>query len=164
MQIRHLRTPDLDTVLALNNGAVPHVNELSRATLEVIADRAALCGVADTDTGIAGAVVAFHPGVAYESANYRWFAETYEDFLYLDRVVVAPEHRGLGLGRALYNWLWSQASPPRITCEVNEIPPNPGSMAFHRVLGFERIGTLDHPDGKTVALMCCERADSTAVA
>ncbi len=42
----------------------------------------------------------------------------------------------------------------RVTCEVNLVPPNPGSLAFHHRLGFERMGELQHiPGEKEVAML-----------
>ncbi len=39
---------------------------------------------------------------SYDSVNYRWFAERYERFLYVDRVVVAAAQHGRGFGLAQY--------------------------------------------------------------
>ena len=41
-----------------------------------------------------------------------------------------------------------------MTCEVNLRPPNPGSMAFHRAMGFDEVGTQNTEGGsKTVSLL-----------
>jgi predicted GNAT superfamily acetyltransferase len=41
-----------------------------------------------------------------------------------------------------------------VLAEVNERPPNPGSMAFHAAIGFRVIGRADHgPDDKAVAFV-----------
>ena len=158
MSIRTLRADDLDAVLALNNASVPHVNELDGPRLAAITAEAAHCAVDVREGAIAGMVVAFGPGAAYDSANYRWFCDAYDDFLYVDRIVVDDGRRGAGLGRAFYEWLWQEGAPTRITCEVNEVPPNLGSMGFHTALGFERVGALEHDGGKRVALLSCEPA------
>jgi len=58
-------------------------------------------------------------------------------------VVVAPAARGLGLARLLYENLFARAkadSHTRIVCEVNAVPPNPASDAFHAKLGFAEVG------------------------
>ena len=40
------------------------------------------------------------PGLDYASENYRWFSARSSDFLYIDRIVLAPRVQGLGLGGA----------------------------------------------------------------
>jgi uncharacterized protein len=42
------------------------------------------------------------PDSAYDSVNYRWFTERYDDFMYLDRVAFDAEAQGRGLGTLLY--------------------------------------------------------------
>ena len=164
MRLRAMRAEDLTTVLALNNAAIPHVNELDGESMRDLLAKATVCAVAERLAGVAGAVIAFRPGAAYESANYRWFSDNYEDFLYVDRIIVSEDERGSGIGRAFYDRLWADEQPPRITCEVNEVPPNPGSMEFHRALGFEQVGSLTHDGGKTVTLLCCESSAPGRVA
>lgn len=110
----------------------------------------------DAGGSVAGALIAIGPGAEYASPNYQWFSAEYDDFVYVDRIVVEESHRGVGFGRAFYDWLQARLDPPRITCEVNEIPPNPRSMAFHEALGFERVGTLSHGSSEAVALLCRE--------
>ncbi|MEM7529575.1 MAG: GNAT family N-acetyltransferase [Pseudomonadota bacterium] len=88
-------------------------------------------------------MIAFAPGADYQSPNYRWFGERYDRFAYVDRVVVGEAARGRGLARALYAELGDAARAAgleRIVCEVNRVPPNPGSDAFHARLGFEEVG------------------------
>lgn len=154
--IRPLLDEERDALLALNNAAVPHVNELNAAALNALLARAATTLAALAEERFAGAVLALGPGADYASANYRWFSERYENFLYVDRVVVDPAWRGRGIGRRLYRALADLAPPgcPRILCEVNEEPPNPGSLAFHEGFGFRPVGRLNHPDtGKRVRLL-----------
>jgi uncharacterized protein len=61
-----------------------------------------------------------------------------------------------GVGRALYAELAKLAGTLGarfLCCEVNTSPANPGSLEFHRRLGFTQIGTMDTTDGRTVALL-----------
>jgi predicted GNAT superfamily acetyltransferase len=93
---------------------------------------------------------------AYGSANYRWFCERYDDFLYIDRVVADPAFRGRGVGRALYDHAieFGRGRAPLLTCEVNETPPNPDSMRFHENLGFRPLGRQETEGGaKSVVLL-----------
>ena len=59
-------------------------------------------------------------------------------------MVVDPACRGRGLARHLYAALFAravEAGHDRVVCEVNQVPPNPGSDAFHAALGFAPVGT-----------------------
>src|SRR5690606_1174658 len=92
---------------------------------------------------VAGFVIALAPGTDYASENYTWFSARSADFLYVDRIVLAPRLRGLGVGPRLYAAVEEAArvdGATEITCEVNVRPPNPGSLAFHARLGFAEIG------------------------
>ena len=126
---------DLDQVLELNERSVPHVGSVDRERLASIVEesRSALV-VRDTDGSLAGFVIVLGEGAAYDSPNYRAFADRYDRFLYVDRIAVEPSsHRG-GVGRALYDRVFDLAradGAPRVTCEVNVDPPNPVSSAFH---------------------------------
>lgn len=70
-------------------------------------------------------------------------------------MAVTPHARGSGVGRALYTAL-EQAAVQQganvLCCEINVLPPNPESMAFHTKMGFDVIGTLTTRDGRSVEL------------
>ena len=154
---------DHAAVLALNNAAAPHVNELSEEQFAWIASHADYFRVAEDAAGIAGFVLALRPGLDYWSLNYRWFSERGDGFLSLDRIVVAERTRGMGIGRLLYDDIDRFASGrwDRISLEVNLLPPNPGSLAFHERLGFRRVGVREE-DGGTKAVALMERATSSS--
>jgi predicted GNAT superfamily acetyltransferase len=152
-------------VLALNNSAVPNMNELSPEMFAWLAGHADYFRVAEDPGGILGVVIALAPGHDYWSLNYQWFTAQGGDFLYLDRVVVAEHARGTGVGRALHDDIDRFASGrwPRITLEVNLLPPNPESIAFHERLGFRRVGIREEESGtKAVVLMERETGRATS--
>ena len=158
MIIRDAGIGDHAAVLALNNSAVPHVNALSTEEFTWIVAHAGYFRIATDDAGLAGFVIAFPPGLDYWSLNYRWFTDFFSDggFFYLDRVVVAARARRGGVGRALYDDIGRFVAGrwPRIALEVNLLPPNPGSLAFHERLGFRTVGVREEENGaKAVALM-----------
>ena len=156
ISVRDAVATDHAAVLALNNSAVPHVNELSTAAFAWIVAHAAYFRVAEDPAGLLGFVIALGPGHDYWSLNYQWFTARGGEFLYLDRIVVAEHARGAGVGRALYDDIdrFATGRWPRITLEVNLRPPNPGSLAFHERLGFRRVGVREEEHGaKAVALM-----------
>ncbi len=97
-------------------------------------------------------VICFGPGAPYDSQNYTWFSNRYDDFLYVDRIVVGRELRGAGVGRALYRSVLADAEARAVpvVCEINKVPPNPGSDAFHAALGFSVIGEAETAPGRRV--------------
>lgn len=153
-RIRPVETSDLDAVHALNEDAVPNVNSVQVATLEGFITQAAYFRVVEFGGGVAAFMVGFGPGAEYGSENYRWFSSRYDDFMYIDRVVSAPEHRGRGFALGLYRDIEQWTTAPLLACEVNLEPPNPHSLEFHRRFGFEPVGG-QHTEGgaKTVSLM-----------
>lgn len=161
MRVENANLPaDAPAILALNNAAVPAVNALDDAALTALAAMGRLRVVRDGDT-IAGFLLSLTAGVDYGSLNYRWFTERFDGFFYVDRVVVAPEAQGRGIGRLLYEDLMALAADAgdgeRVCAEVNLDPPNPESIAFHERLGFMAICARLNPDaGKTVAMMVRE--------
>ena len=153
--IRDATVADHPVLLALNNGAAPHVNALDETQFSWLAGHAVYFRVLEDAGGIAGFVLCVPSGIDYWSENYHWFSQRYADFLYLDRVVVAERSRRGGVGRALYDDLHAlhAADWLRITLEVNLRPPNPASVAFHEKLGYRVVGQREYDDGKKTVQM-----------
>jgi predicted GNAT superfamily acetyltransferase len=109
---------------------------------------------------VQGFLLAFREGAAYDSPNYRWFAGHYAQFLYVDRVVLAPECQGRGLAPRLYDDLFviaARGGAPRITLEIDSDPPNPVSARFHARYGFAEVGSQWVAGGvKRVSLQALE--------
>lgn len=162
VHLRPLVDDDLDEVLAANNAEVPAVGELDAAKLQALVGMGRPALVAEVDGRLGGFVVALPPGVPYGSPNYRWLSERYDDFLYVDRVVVLPGVQGLGVGRALYDELVAVADAPVLLAEVNTAPRNDVSLGFHARAGFVPVGEGEpYGDGtRVVYLEKRLRADS----
>lgn len=121
---------------------------------------AALCarGFATLAAGDSdGFLIALDEAANDPGPNWRWFAERYARFVYIDRVVVEEAAQGRGIGRAFYAALAQaarEAGHERLLCEYNLDPPNPGSAAFHQALGFVQVATRHlAARNKTVAYM-----------
>jgi predicted GNAT superfamily acetyltransferase len=154
MKVRELARADWPTVLALNEASVRELSPLDEARLRYILELAQISLVAERDGEVAAFAIAIAPGTPYDSANYRWFAERYEHFLYLDRIAVGAAHRRHGLGALLYDAIEEAARPfGQMVCDVNVKPRNDASLGFHAARGYEDIGRLAHGEVKTVALM-----------
>ena len=148
MLVRPLVPADLDAALALNNASVPAVNELDAAGLARLHSMARVALAADLDGTFAGFCIVLAPGVDYASRNYAWFSARYDDFAYLDRIAVDSALRRAGVGRAFYTALTDAltGTTPVLLCEVNLVPRNDVSLAFHASVGFREVGR-QHPYG-----------------
>lgn len=143
MPLRDAQPSDFPTILALNEADVAVLSPLDDPRLERLHAMAAWHKVIEVEGTVAAFLLAFREDADYDSPNFRWFQKTQPAFLYIDRIVVAPAFRGLGLGRTLYEGLEVFARRegiPALTCEVDTLPPNPASLAFHARQGFQETG------------------------
>jgi predicted GNAT superfamily acetyltransferase len=134
-------------LLALNNAHAQELSWLEPERLEYLIGEAFLARrIGDLDAFM----LAFDQDARYDSPNFLWFRARYPRFVYVDRIVVAASARGRGCARRLYHDLFEHAvrsGHDRVVCEVNKIPPNPASDAFHAALGFSEVGTASVDDG-----------------
>ena len=141
--IRDATESDFAPILRLNLESEHVLSPLDRARLQHLHRQAAYHRVACVDGEVAAFLLALREGADYDSPNYRWFAERYPAFLYIDRVVVDARRQGRGLGAALYRDLFEFARTSGVsslTCEFDVVPPNAASSAFHARLGFREVG------------------------
>ena len=147
---------DIDAALELNNLNAPAVGEIDRTTLEFLIEHSLYSFAIGTDT-LHAFCITFAPGAPYTSVNYQWFSEKYSDFVYLDRIVVSETMRNNSLGAKLYmaveQRMLKDRCAPILTCEVNLIPPNTGSIRFHNRIGFREVGQQDSKPGLTVSML-----------
>jgi predicted GNAT superfamily acetyltransferase len=157
MRLREPTRADWPRLLELNLASVQELSGLDESRLESILSMAHRSLVVESDGEVVALAITMPPGVPYDSENYRWFSARFERFLYLDRVVVAQSLRRRGIGAQLYNAMEAAAEPfGRMLCEVNVLPPNQASLAFHASRGYVEIGRLEHGAEKVVALMSKE--------
>lgn len=96
-----------------------------------------------------GVLIGYSHNVDYDHKNLRWLRARFSAFHYIDRVIIDPSAQGNGYARALYEDFESDARSlglPRLVCEVNTKPDNPGSHRFHERIGFRPIGDVDYPE------------------
>ena len=153
MLIREYTAEDLSAIHALNEAGTPGVATASPGHLAEIANESCIALVAEIEGAVAAFCQVLPPRADYRSMNYAWFSERYDDFVYLDRIAVAPEHRGRGIGSRLYEEVERRASAPWFLLEVNIRPRNDGSLRFHARKGFVEVGQLETDYGARVSLM-----------
>ncbi len=154
--IRDVGEHDLDSVLALNNSAGQSILPLDAERVRFFMRHADYFRVAEVDGQMAGFLIALRPGTPYGSSNYRWFCERFEDFLYIDRIVVASSRRGAGLGKVFYADVTSYAEVrvPTLACEVFLEPRNDAALLFHGTYGFREVGQHQMEEaGREVSLL-----------
>lgn len=163
VKIREWRRSDIDFLFDLNESCVPAVNKLSKDELIELVSMASFVRIAETKMTMLGAVVGFQPGTDYQSENYQWFCERYDQFLYIDRIMVAKRGRNQNVGSTIYEHAikWADAKADgRMTCEVNIAPPNPTSLSFHDRFNFKKIGEgVFEPGVKEVAYFVRSETD-----
>jgi predicted GNAT superfamily acetyltransferase len=143
--LRPLRDTDVADVLMLNERNVVNLAPMDEAKLHRHRESADRIDVLDVEGAFAGFVITFAPGAAYDSENYRWFSERHggSGFYYLDRIVLHEGFRRRGLGGFMYDEIEKVATPyGRLSLEVNLVPRNEPSLAFHDLRGYREVGRL----------------------
>lgn len=154
--IRAINDIDMPRVLELNEANVPAVGSLDIERLAAIVAESPIALVVEVDDTIVGFCLVLGADASYDSVNYRWFGERYDDQMYLDRVAFDAEYQGRGLGTLVYaeidRLLSSFEGVKRLTLEINVEPPNEQSLAFHLRRGFVEVGQQDTPYGIRVSM------------
>ncbi len=149
--LRDATPADFPQLLALNEELVRFLSPLTEARLARLHQQASYHRVVEQQGTIGGFLLVLREGSDYDSVNYRWFAQHYERFLYIDRIVVSTAFQGQGLGQILYDDLFAfakESGAARATCEFDIDPPNEVSRRFHARYGFVEVGTQAVASGK----------------
>lgn len=142
--VRGYGVKDRAAVLTLNAANQPEVGPMDEDKLAWFIESAPFYRIVEVEGAVEGFLIGLTDATAgYESPNYRWFADRYESFAYVDRIALSPTIRGQGWGPQLYGDFesWARASSkPVLAAEVNTVPPNPRSLRFHALFGFAEVG------------------------
>ena len=139
----------LQSIYDLNQANTPEVGSLeSIQHLKQLIDFSAYNLLVFKEDEIVGFIICMREGSAYWSENYKFFTKRLKKFLYVDRVAIDERHRRAGLGKAIYEDIFTHASNENlpIALEVNTQPVNQPSLNFHKKMGFDRIGAKDFDD------------------
>lgn len=153
--IRDVQPEDLRALHAINEANVPEVGEVDDDRLRLLVELSAIALLVQVGRDIAGFCLVLPLGTGYQSVNYRWFGDRYDDVMYLDRVAFDARFQRRGLGTLLYDEVERRLAAdgcPALALEVNAEPPNPPSLAFHDRRGYVEVGRQDTPYGIVVSM------------
>jgi predicted GNAT superfamily acetyltransferase len=139
----------LQIIYDLNQANTPEVGSLeSMQHLKQLIDFSAYNLLVLKEDEIVGFIICMRESSAYGSENYKFFTKRLKKFLYVDRVAIDERHRRAGLGQAIYEDIFFQASKESlpVALEVNTQPVNQPSLNFHEKMGFDQVGTRDFDD------------------
>lgn len=167
VRIRDAAPADYEEILRQNEESVQFLSPMDADRLKKLKSESELLWVAEIERAegepIIGAfIIAFREGADYDSVNYQWFENHFDNFLYVDRVVVDIPARGGGLGNLIYDAVFEYAKAndiERVTAEIDIEPANPVSLVFHEKYGFEEVGRQEVAGGtKVVSLQASSGA------
>lgn len=146
--IRPIRQHDFDTIVELNQDALEGVGALDHEGLSLLVKQADQALVLEQSGDVAGFVITLPPGAVYDSSRYAWFEERYDEYVYLDRIVVSRDHRRTGVASKLYDAV--EADLP-VALEVYDT--NEPSLEFHDRRGYRPVGELEHNGKNNLMLL-----------
>lgn len=160
MKLRNAQESDFEAILKLNHDEVDKTSPMDAARLKLLDDLACYHKVVEVDGQVAGFLFAMDETAEYQNDNFAFFKSKFENFFYVDRIVVAAAFAGMKLGSALYDDLFSNARSKQVsavTCEFYTKPLNVVSQKFHHRYGFQEVGTQMAADGiKVVSLQAAK--------
>ena len=144
IEIRPACKLDFPFILQVNEENVEVLSPMDEKKLEYFQDCAELLYMALVDGTPAAFLIALREGIdSYGSENYRWFSKNYDNFLYIDRIVIDEPFRRIGLGKTLYELVFDHAKKTGVgfvTAEIDTEPYNEVSLGFHKAMGFREVG------------------------
>lgn len=144
---------DFPAILALNTSFHAVLDPLDREQLAALHGQAALHRVIERGGEVVAFLIALREGVNCDSPHYRWFAQHYARFLYVDRIVVAASAQSEGAGSRLYTAVYAMAKAERVPfigADFDSDPPNPAMEKFYNRLGFREIAREGVGGGKKI--------------
>ena len=145
---------DLEQIWSINQENIPEVGNVANLErLNQLIDWSSHVLIV-REQEIAGFIILMRENQNYDSLNYDFFNSQNYPFLYVDRIAIKEGHRRQGLGKMIYEKTIDIANDLNLPtcCEVNTIPRNGPSLAFHDNFGFKEVGAKDYDDHSVVYL------------
>lgn len=146
---------DFAVIESLNNSVVNLTSPMDAERIQQLHAMSSYHRVIVQDSQLMAFLLVLGPDCDYNSVNYQWFDQHYDNFAYIDRIVVRDGSRGRGLGTLLYENLFAWAISQQIgniVCEYNVEPLNEASQKFHDVLGFQEVSLERIGQAKRVSM------------
>ncbi len=144
--ISDIKTRHHQDLLRLNEAFVHWLSPLDEAGLSYVLERADYARQIAEGQGV---LIGYSHDVDYpDHWNMAWLSRHLKNFFYIDRIIIDERAQGKGLGQKLYADVERHARAGGyawLACEVNTLPNNPGSHAFHLRGGFEILGEQEFP-------------------
>ena len=143
MLIRQAYISDFPRILHINAAEEEKTSRIDLARITQLDSWSDYHRVAVVEDQVVGFLLVMSEASDYDGDNFQWFLDRYSHFLYVDRIVIDRASARCGVGSALYRDLIQFAATEgrsTLCCEINVLPPNPGSHAFHAHFGFEEVG------------------------
>ena len=140
--IRPAIVDDFAAIESLNHSVVDLTSPMDAEQIQQLHTMSSYHRVIAHDSQLVAFLLVLGPNCDYDSVNYQWFVQRYDDFAYIDRIVVRDGFRGQGLGTILYEdlFVWAINQKIRnIVCEYYVEPLNEASRKFHGALGFQEV-------------------------
>ena len=153
MIIRPAGKYDLDRVVELNNIEEKWVGKKQWSFFDTYRNLPFFYVIEDRSK-VEGFIMAMDQNVDYDNENFLWFKGRFNDFLYIDRVIIDPDNRRNGFATALYGTLWNKSGNTPLVTEVSFDPLNKESMIFHDKFGFQKVGMFSADEKKECKMYC----------
>ena len=150
-----VETAVLNAMWLINQANIPEVGDIPTIKeFNTLTTMSSHVIVVNEGEETAGFIILMREKENYHSLNYKFFTENYDEFLYVDRVAIEDGFRRQGLGKMIYDEVFKLATENNIDvcCEVNTLPRNDASLAFHAEFGFQEVGIKDYDDHSVVYL------------
>lgn len=143
--IRNFTPEDRDFVLELNEKDVDVLSPMDLDKLKFYENISEIFWILEEEGAPRGFLNAIGSGADYPNENYAFFSNKYENFIYIDRIVIDEPFRGKGGGKTLYGELKKYAKEKGISVITAEVETEPiyneDSINFHKAMGFTEVGT-----------------------
>ena len=139
----------------INQENIPEVGDVSNLEdFQLLVDLSEFILAFKDNNRVIGFILLMREGNKYHSENYKYMSSRFDKFLYIDRIAIQKNYRRRGLGEKIYSEVISKSKKLNldVLCEVNTRPRNDPSIAFHKKMGFEEIGTNDFEKNSVVYL------------
>ncbi|MDC0073030.1 GNAT family N-acetyltransferase [Gammaproteobacteria bacterium] len=150
-----LENSALRAMWLINQANIPEVGDIPTIEeFKSLTEMSSYVIVVNKGKETAGFIILMREKEEYHSLNYKFFKANYDEFLYVDRVAIKDGFRRQGLGKMIYEEVFRLATEINtdVCCEVNTLPRNDASLAFHAEFGFQEVGIKDYDDHSVVYL------------